>query len=385
MRNPLRRRSTVADLEAELARLVERKADAERRRSETLQAREEARAKRVDALGDDEGVVEKANSEVRRLTAAAEELEGIIEDFGVAIEASEQRVRDARDNEARKKSAESLETIAGKVDAISADLERDVAAMAKTFGRLLAAVPSDLGVFSAQYLHRPERRVEGRADMASAREAVLGVLADAIAAAIPGAFDQSWTQRGYSASLHRIVDAKSEQPDYEAREWQEPLPARMAAQALLSDRFRTLARQIREGEVSADLPTFKVAYKYQRPEPLPEMEIYSKVLFSYWVDGGTAPFKEVVGEHRTKWVPIPIGKAAIAAGYALRADDPQVAVIERKRVERHNSPGYDVHIGGRMPKELPDVLGIKAKNEEAIARLHSPSQEETEEAARAVG
>lgn len=269
MKYPFRKTGDSASIEGELKRLSDRKAEAERRRSEVLQALEEARQARRDVLDADDAAISAASGKLKALQVEAADLSELIVDLDAAIDAASERFRQAREHEARNAAASQLESISAKIDSQTAEFEKAVKTLAKVARTMLAAIPVEVGVAPGHSANRPENR-KGRG-MLSGSEAVAAVLADALAAELPELFD-AYRQDGYRRALFCLMDPAAPQPDYRSNLPTKPLPAREVVNALIVDRLTTRAQAIRDGEEASSLAGVELRVVAPRPPKTVEAE-----------------------------------------------------------------------------------------------------------------
>lgn len=253
MKNPFKTTAGATAVAEELGRLESRKTEAERQRVETLQALEAEREARRAGLASDSFDVAASTKRLRDMDAAAADLQNLIDDLTAAIEATSGRFKNAKDAEERAAAAEKLDAYATAAEAAGADLEKAVAALAKAVRNMLATVPADVGMFPAHGMDRPDRRPEGRALLASSREAVAAAVADGLASAIPEIFDCYSANFGYRRALMCLMNPAAPQPSFRADSPTTPLSTRDAVLALVVDRLRDRAEAIRSGAAGTGL------------------------------------------------------------------------------------------------------------------------------------
>jgi hypothetical protein len=361
LKNPLKgvlghRPSSAADIENELGRLGQKLADHQRRRSEVLQALEEAKEARIAVLAEDDTIIAEATANVRRFEADAAEHARMIEEYETAIAGAEERFRQATDQEQRRAAAQKLEKTAEAVDAIAPELEKTVAALSSAVRKLRNVIPADLEVFPGHHLGRMSDK-KGPADR---EDAISAAVAEMLLAAAPELFEQ-FSEGGYRIGLFRIMSPEAVQPDYASREAGiEPLAGRKAVEALISGRLRRRAALVLAGERPAALNDIKPVVKYVPPPSIPEVAVFPTKSFSYISTGNG--LLTLVGRGWHRWVPEPVAKLAISRGFALAIDSPegQKAFADAKAAhERGGSSGSSLSADQCMP--LGDVLGLAAE------------------------
>ncbi|MFA7413669.1 MAG: hypothetical protein WC048_04220 [Rhizobium sp.] len=372
MKNPFRKSGDSASIEGELKRLADRKTEAERKRSEVLQALEEARQARRDVLDGEQAAIDAASAKLKALQTEAGDLADLIADIEAAIESASDRFRQAREHEARNAAASQMESVAAKVDGQTAELEKAVKQLAKAARGMLNAIPDAVGTFRIYHGDRPEHRQE-RGDYASGREAVAAALADALAAELPELFDR-YRENGYRRALLCVMDPQATQPSYRANFPTEPLPAREVVNALIVDRLKTRAQAIRAGEEDAGLAGVELRVVAPRPPKTVEVMAIEHVNM-ITPNGIFSPIRRIMTKGQTdSFAPDHVAKL-LKTGVFVRADSAEAdkirADIENRDPKRIFGSSGNVGIGFDETRDLGDPLGLIAA--------------EAEEAARAVG
>lgn len=268
----------------------------------------------------------------------------------------------AEEKKAGEKSAATLEAVAGKVDAAAADLEVAMKAVAKAAKALEAALPPTLAVYEQTGHERPKDREER--GPATPREIVSATVAEALIAVVPEVFDQPRAFYGYEQVLRRFFHLSADRPAYrtdESPQSGDGLPARTAAQKLISDRLRARAAAIRAGEASSmieDRKPWAPPPVAAEEDSISEVSVFVKTSFSYVSnDFGHV---ELVGNRWTRWVPAPVAEVAIKKGYALSMDTP--AGQNAFAAEREYRQNSNVSISSRLTHEdcvpLGDVMKL---------------------------
>ncbi len=332
MKLTLKKQTGSAAVAEELARIEIRKAEAERKRSETLQALEDARQARRDGLSSEDFDLAASAKRIRELDGAAADLEVLISDLEAAHVATSERLRASRDGEARAAVAGKLEAMAAAADTAGTDVEKAVLGLGKAVRALLATVAPDLGLFPAYHMDRPEERPEARNVMASPREAVAAALADALAAELPEVFDH-YRENGYRRALFSLMDARAPQPSFRSGARTNPLRAREAVSALVVDRIRARAAAIISGDAPAEISDIRP------PEPPKKHE--KRVSLTALVDVGLylpngyqAPVRRIITEGRQESFAPHHAELLIATAAFAPTESEEVKKLLAKQEER---------------------------------------------------
>lgn len=369
MKHPFRKSSDSAAIEAELQRLAGRKAEAERKRSEVLQALEEARQARRDVLDGEQASIDGATAKLKALTIEAADLAEMIEDFDAAINAASERFRQAREHEARQTAATQLEAIAAKIDSQTAEFEKAVKTLAKVARTMLAAIPAEVGVAPGHSANRPENR-QGRG-MLSGSEAVAAVLADALAAEVPELFD-AYRQDGYRRALFCLMDPAAPQPDYRSNLQTKPLPAREVVNGLIVDRLKARAQAIRDGEEASNLAG--VELRAVAPKQPKTVEVMAVEHVNLLIPNGIfSPIRRIMTKGQTdSFAPDHVAKL-LKTGVFVRADSAEAdkirADIENRDPKRIFGSSGNAGIGFDETRDLGDPLGLLEAEKEEAARI----------------
>lgn len=369
MKNPFKRNTDSASIEAELKRLADRKAETERKRSEVMQALEDARQARRQVLDADDDVISAASSKLKALQVNAADLSEMIDDIEAAIEAASERFRSAKDAEAREAAAAQLDIIASKIEGQAADFERAVKQLGKAARAMLSAIPAQVGVFPLSKYRRPEDRDE-RGDMASGREAVAAVLADALAAELPELFDK-YRDKGYRRALFCLMDPRAPYPDFRADTPTDPLPAKDVVASLIVDRMKARAGAIRSGEAAASLDD--VCLRVVAPRPQRAVELIALDNLCLVLENGIFPPKrQMLTAGTSESFPSNYAAKLVNTGAFVRSGTPEAEVfMARRQAELDARNSVAGPILWEDCRDLGDPLGLLAA--------------EAEEAARAVG
>lgn len=398
MKNPIkammgRRPNSAADIENELARLGQKLADHQRRRSEVLQALEEAKEARRSVLAEEDAIIAEATANVRRLEAEALEHSQMIEEFEAAIAGAEERFRQAADQEKRRAAAEKLEKTAAAVDALASELQKGVLSVAGTVKKLRQCIPADLGVFDIDYNSRPPKRPEHLNDFSSGREAIAAVLAEVILAELPELFDfvnvetRTFGTR-HAVALIAVGEPTAQQVNVLAWDTRDAigLSASEAIDALITSRLRKRAAGVLAGETQTDGAAVKIVEPYKAPPPPPELRIVGLQNFKYLIGKpGYKPRYEAVMEGSDHYVREEVAKAAIARGWAAPHGSSAANDFLQKRSARKSVPyGFGPSIDTYL--DLGDPLGLQRAYEAVKAEVAArDNQAEIEEVARALG
>jgi hypothetical protein len=392
MKNPLKailgkKPKSAGEIEVELAKLSGKLAEHQRRRSELLQAAEEARATWRESLAEDDDVIAAAKARVDKLEREADDAGRVIAEYEAAISAAEERLRTASADERRRAAAAALEAVAKKVDALKAELERDVAKMASTARKLMAAIPADMGVFPVVADTRPGVRPEKGNAFASNREAVSAVCSEALVSEIPELYD--FIKVGHYHALGLLAVGDPQAARIEAMGWSKRdalgLPAGAAIDALISSRLRDRAARILAGEVEPDGSAIKIEKPFRHPDPPAETRIVGLRNFKFLSgEPGWKPHTKIIAKGSADYVPDQVASAAFSRGWAAPFESREgQAAIEQLHGLRSQ------RIGSLTPEEcadLGDPLGLRRAYEAAnTADAARNNQVEAEEAERALG
>lgn len=380
----LLKKSNSAQIEAELGRLQQKLADQQRRRSEALQALAEAQAARREVLADEQDIIDQHSAKVRTLSIEAEDLATIVAEYDAAIADAETRLRNARTQETRTAEADRREAAAARVDSLAPQLQKDVAALAKTARGMIAGIPADIGLFPAFHMARPEGRPETGSDMASGREAVAAAVAEALMAILPEIFDR-YGDDGYRAGLFRLMAPTALQPSYRSDTADyRGLPAIDAVEALITGRLRVSAEEIRAGEADAGNQSVAIAAPYRAPAPPAEIRIVALKDFRFLVgEPGFKPKYRCIAAGREEDVLEEVAEYAISRRAAALPGAPEansvIAAIDSKKSAR---------AGFGPPMEAYEDIGdplllLKAYKE--TKREFANTNAEREEVTRALG
>jgi hypothetical protein len=253
MRSPFKTKSGSAAIQAEIDRLRQKLTDNENRHSTALQALVEAQTARRAVLGDDDAIVDQASAKVHKAQTEVDDIAKLVEEYRDAISDAEDIFRQAASVEKTQTVVDQLEAIAKQMDAQAPALQKAVASVAEVFKLMMAAMPTDFGVYPTYNTRRPGDRPERNAAFASPREAAAAIVIEALLGAVPEIFDL-YRDGGYRASLHRVMSPTAHQPSFEGdtADYRALSPAAAIA-ALVSDRARDRAAKILAGELDPDL------------------------------------------------------------------------------------------------------------------------------------
>lgn len=374
MKNPItalmgRKPKAATEIKAELTKLAGKLADHQRRRSELLQAAEEARTAWRESLADEDEVIATAKAQVDRLEREADDAGRTIEEYQAAISAAEERFRAASADERRSGQAATLEATAKKVDALKTDLEKAVASVASAARKLLVAIPADTGVFPVQAGARPGDRPERQNAFASNREAVAAVLAEALLSELPELFDFTKSGNYHVLGLLAVGDPAADR--VEAMGWTQRdalgLPVSDAIDTLISSRLRDRAARILAGDVDPDAVKVHIVEPYRAPPPPAEMHIVGLKNFKFLTgEPGYRPRYEGVTEGSNVYLREEVARAAIKRGFAAPYGSPEATqrleeLRSRKSFQHGFGPSIDDHF------DLGDPLGLQRAYQAANA------------------
>lgn len=292
MKNPIKvligkRPSSAAEIKNELARLGQKLADQQRRRTEIMQALDEAKEARRSVLAEDEEIIAQATGNVERLEGEAAQLGKMVDEYEAAIASAEERFRLATEEEQHRAAVQKLVKAAAAVDAIASEYEKAVAAVSVAVKKMIAAVPGEIGIYKSATNQRPDGRAEGHNDMVSTREVVGAILAESLYYHFPDQFDAAnggWHR--HALGLMLVHDPKAREP--EVFSWERrrsaPLSPAAAIDALLTSRLRKRAKAVAGGDPEGNVPEVKIVEPYRSPPPPPEIEVVGLKDFKF-LDG----------------------------------------------------------------------------------------------------
>lgn len=317
----------------ELGRLEARKAEAERQRAENLTALEDARQARRAGLSSDSFDVDASSKRIRDLDAAAADLQTLIADLDAAIEATAGRFRDAKEAEERAAAAEKLEGFATAAEAAGSDLEKAVVGLAKAVRALLATVPPDVGMFPARSLNRPTGRPEGNSLLASPREAIAAVVAEAVAYNLPEIVDGYRDNGYYRRSLMCVMNPEAANPTLNASQPTNPLATSAAVAALITNRLRDRAEAIRTGAAGTNLSDVSRPDK-QRDKPR-NVELIALENVAYLAHNGNfLPKRQLLAAGKAKSFAPDDAEKLIATGAFAATDSDEGRAFAKKLEDR---------------------------------------------------
>jgi len=371
-----KRATDSAGIQAELDTLEARKANAERERSDTMQALEEARQARRDVMSADEQTIQAASSKVNELTQKVAGLESLIEDASLAIESQLERLREAKGREEREGKIAELEAVAGKIEAQAADLAKAIATVGKIARGMIADIPEDMGVFPLSYYDRPadRNRPEASSAFASGREAVAAAIADGLADVLPEMFDGfSDSGYGYRSALFRVMTPGEVRPSFHGKQPTSPLPTEKAVKALISGRLRDRASSIKAGEATVDTCAVTRAI-LSRPSEKTTIELVATSWFAMVLpaDFG-AGVNKIMSSGQRESFSVEHAPRLCATGRFLVADSKEGKAFIEKHRELVES-GKSRRPGGPIGTSLSDVdyagdpLGLLDVAKEEAAR-----------------
>jgi hypothetical protein len=373
-----KRATDSAGIQAELDTLETRKANAERERSDTMQALEEARQARRDVMSADEQTIQAASFKVNELTQKVAALESLIEDASLAIESQLERLREAKGREDREAKIAELEAVDGKVEAQTAELAKAVAAVGRIARKMISDIPEEMGIFPLGYYERPQpgerNRPEASSVFASGREAVAAVIADGLCNVIPEIFDGfSDGHYGYRSALFRVMTPSEARPSFAGKQPSSPLPTEKAVKALISDRLRGRAASIKAGDATVE--TCSVTRSIlSRPSEKTTIELVATSWFAMVLptDNG-AGIKKIISAGRRESFAVEHAPKLCATGKFLVADSKEGQAFVEKHRELVES-GKSRRPGGGFGTSFADVdyagdpLGLLEAEQEEAAR-----------------
>lgn len=392
MKNPIKtlmskRPSSAADIENELARLGQKLADHQRRRTEVMQALEDAKEALRAVLAEEDEIIAQATGNVQRLEAEAVQLGKMVEEYEAAVAGAEERFRLATEEELHRAAVQKLEKAATAVDAVAPEFEKAVAAVSAAVKKMIAAVPGEIGIYKSATNQRPEGRVEGNNDMVSIREVVGAILAESLYYHFPDQFDAADGGRHrHALGMMLVHDPVAREP--EVFSWERrrsaPLPTAAAIDALLTSRLRKRAKAVAGGDPEGDVPEVKIIEPYRAPPPPPEIEVVGLKHFKF-LDGneGYKPRFSCVMKGSRSMIRVEVAQHAIALGAAALVDS-----VEGKQCLAWRASVQSWGMGPELSEydDIGDPLGLHAAYEGANARDAARSnQVEVEEAAQVVG
>lgn len=354
--------TAITGIETEISNLVGRRGALLERKTTATGDLEKARADRRESLGRS-GDIEAASTTIRDLKNLVSDLEELLEDLDLQISTATERLAVERDAHDRRKRAHELEKIATATTRFAHDVDAAVAALAKTVTALRGVLPEDIRLWPAHLATRPLGSVDSGRHTASPREVVAGVVADALAKALPDLFDTSMDNDGYRCALSRIT-AVDLRKDWASDTRTSPLSAVEAAEALISRPLEELAKSLASEAVPTGAEVITLHEAYSPSSPPPEEEVFVVKSLSYV----SKPFgpAQICGRGRAHPLPKPVADRAVSQGLALRMSSREgVAAAEEEKRRRELIRGSgDSTIRQDDCIALGDVMGLRVHADE---------------------
>jgi hypothetical protein len=395
MKNPLKvimpkRAKSASEIEAEITKLSGKLADHQRRRSELLHAAEDARTAWRDLLAGDDAEIAAAKARVDQLEHDIGQAGQTIEEYQVAISGAEERFRLAAEDEKQRAAVQKLEKAAAAAAAVAPELQEALAAVSVAVKKMIAAVPSEIGIYPSALNQRPEGRIERNNEMVSIREVVGAILAEGLYHHLPDHFDIANGGRHRHVKGLMVVDNPTARAP-EVFSWERrtlpPLSTAAAVEALLTSRLRTRAKALAGGDPDGNVPEVNIVEPYKAPPPPPEIEIVGLKNFKFL--GGEEGFKprfSCIMRGSKSMVRVEVAQQAIAIGAAALADS-----ADGKACLAWRASMKSVGMGPELSEyeDIGDPLGLQAAYDAVqsgeAASDNQVDDEVTEEVARAVG
>ncbi len=333
--------TTMVSIETKLKNLEARRKKLMEQRTTVAAELEKARAGRSESLGEN-GDIEAANTAIRELKNQVGDLDELLGDIDLQFSEATDRLTRERDLLDRNKRADALEKIASAATRRARDVDTAIAALASAVIALRSELPADIRLWPRHNANRP----------ASTHEIVAGVLADALARALPDLFDLSnddYERSALSLLVPRAV--YSDQPT--------PMSAVDASEALISAQLRELAIGIRTG--TEGLPK-------ERDRDLsrvPDEEVFIVKSVSYIATPFGPPL--ICGRRRVHLLPKPVADLVVSQGLGLRMSSPEGigALEDEKRLRRDGiAVSGDSSIRFEDCVSLGDPMHLRASPEE---------------------
>ncbi|TCA53740.1 hypothetical protein [Rhizobium leguminosarum] len=356
---------TLVRLETELANLTASREKLLAQRGAAIDELDKARADRRESLGQNADIV-ATSAAVRDLKARIMDLDELLGDVDHDISEMSERLTRERGVHDRNERADALEKIASATEKRARDVEVAVAGLTSAVNALRAELPEDIKLWPTHYAHRPHGSVDEDKLTASPRELVAGVLADALARVLPDLFDVSRDDYCRSA-LSRIMVPKGPRADWGSDEPTQPLTAVEACEALISERLRELANDIRAGTIESAPESGRRQVTYLKdPSPSlpPNEEVFVTSSLSYFATSVGTPL--ICGRGRAHTLPKPVADLAISRelGHRMSSHEGIEAFEEEKRRRERTRGNGDGAIRHEDCVALGDVLGLRASADE---------------------
>lgn len=315
--------TSVADIERELTKLEQRRAQLTDALETATQSAIDASATRRDLIiaNREQEAIEDASVKVREAEDRRVALDDALRALEQKVAGKTKRLEEAKDQAERDRVAQMLEHEADTVEKESAAVDKAAKQFASAYKQLRSAMSP------ASYLRMPERKQ-------LAEDRVAGLLAaEALAGAMPELFVHKHEDLGVASVLARGFSLGHGVVRFETRDQQqlaEPSCAREHAERLITTPLRAKAAAIRSGEEPAALPSAlpQPAYDVERPPATCHILFLEPV--RYTGRGG----QPVVHAAWTARVPVLVAEAAIKRGLALDPDTDEAREKMRKMAER---------------------------------------------------
>ncbi|MBX4910324.1 MULTISPECIES: hypothetical protein [Rhizobium] len=354
--------TVIAGIETEIANLVGRRGEILDRHTSAGAKLEKARIDRRENLGRS-GDIDTASVEIRDLKNSVSDLSDLVEDLDLQISTATERLAFERHKHDRLKRAQELEKIGITTTKFAHDIDSAVSALAKTVTALRAVLPEDIKLWPAHNATRPPGSVDAGRATASPREVVAGVVADALAKAVPDLFDTSMDLYGYRCALSRIT-AMGVRKDWVSDTRTSPLSAVEAAELLISRPLKELAENLASEAMPGGAEIIRLPdapFSDSRP---PEEEAFVVKPLSF-ISSPSGP-AQIIGRGRAHFLPKPVVDRAVEEGLAFRMSSPEgVAAAEEERRRRELIRGYgDPSVRHEDCVALGDVMGLRTHADE---------------------
>ncbi len=354
--------TAIAGIETEIANLVGRREELLDRKTAAVGELEKARADRRESLSRN-GEIDATSTAIRDLKNLVSDLDELLEDLDLQISTATARLAVERDAHDRSQRARELEKIAIATARFAHDVDTAVAALAATVTALHAVLPEDIRLWPAHLATRPPGSVDAGRHTASPREVVAGVVADALAKALPDLFDTSMDVYGYRCALSRIT-AIGARKDWVSDTRTSPLSAVEAAEVLISRPLKELAENLSSEAIPGGAEVIRLQdapFSDARP---PEEEAFVVKSLSFI----SSPFgpPKIIGRGRVHLLPKPVVDLAVERGLALSMSSPAgVAAVEEEKRRRELIRGNgDATIRQEDCVALGDVMGLRVHADE---------------------
>lgn len=301
--------------EAELAALAARRQQLSQRRVAAETKRADAKRARIEMLKVG-GELEKHNQVLRDAGDEIASIDELLVEIDAQVLSTEARLVAEREAAQRNQAANRLEALRPAILHAAAELDLAAVKLGKAFDALVRIMPDGFRVVD---IHG---KFAGRSEYAAA------LLAEAMFAAAPEAFDVFYQNSGHQAALHRVFGLAA-RPDYRAADRQAAAlsaSAAAAAELLIIGRLTDLAQKIREGgepiASSAFQPAPAKASNIAPTLPSETITIIAREDFALRLSASGPTVEVRLLETHT--LPHDAAGMAITTGVAFRADDSRV-------------------------------------------------------------